>query len=433
MLSTINLNRLHSGRFSGSLLLALFFVLMVAISGCDSSDSSSDEVTFEGRVIQSADRGGDNGEGVADARVTAWVYSGSGLQALPGEATTNAEGHFTLTTSGTAASVVLRAETDDMEASALVEPNVAVSGTVRVPPMTRKSTMQAEAYADARSSSNQVHAFDAIVYVDATTAAALEGGTTDIENVGDAVAASVDAEVAYATHAQGGGATDAQVQATLTTRTSAASQYRAALVAATTASARAQARAAFEEAYVTAYSQADLSYSAQAQAALTNARAAARFSGELSTESGFAASRQAQVLAAHSVALAVEQEFEAAGASQARLSALAQARASFVAAVRAAASAQAIAEAYASYRTAVSVELAGETALNTSVIQAAFAATTTARAALEGSVTAAVNVQVIAGAFVTFFTTVREATEVSFGLGVEGAWAARVVALLSVH
>lgn len=428
--------RSRGDRFIGSLLFALplFLILILAISGCDSTDPITEEdVTFEGRVVEFPERGGEDLQGVEGARVTAWIHSGSGLQALPGNVTTDATGHFSLNTSGTTAAVVLRSEMDAFEASTLVEPGVSVSGTIRVPPMTHESTKQAEAYAEARSSSNRVHSFDAVAYVDAFAATALDAGTTSVEAVSAALASAVDAEVAYATHADGGGASDSHVSSVVSARTTAATDYRTALLEASTPVDREQARIVFERAYVTAYSGAGISYNAQAEASLVNARAAARFSGELSTASGFAAARQAQILAAYTVATAIEKHFEDAGAEEFRLIELAQARAEFMAAIRTAGTGAIIAEAYNDYRGVVFLHLAGETGLNASLIEAAFVATSPIRAALQSNVLAATNPEMVASAFVTFFTAVQDATRQLFDLGVEGAWAADIVALLSVH
>lgn len=424
-----------------SLLALAFSVVLLSTTGCDSTTNDPDPepgaATYTGQVTSDegyASRGAtrssaSNAGPVEGAVVTAFAVTADGqLRPLQGRATTNAEGRFSLETDGTTGAVVLAAEKADFESSALIESGVASSGTVTVPPMNEESHAEAEVYIGTRAASPEVQVADVVAYVSARTAADLEAGTTTTTAVAAAVAAAVEAEAAFLQTEEGGDASEAEVSQAEERRSRGYATFRASITSATTAEARTNAVQAFEEAYAQAYAEGDVTASQQAEASQAGARAAVRFSG--SSSASFGTVQQARLNAALATALAVEEEFEAAGASSGRLSALAQARASFVAAIRAAASAEAIAQAEAAYVSTVRTELAAEADVSTVALTSAEATTAVAETALDASVQTAASAQAVAEAYATFFVAARTAVEAA--LGADAALAVKVVTLLSV-
>jgi hypothetical protein len=424
---------LTAWRASRAAVFALVAAGLLSLTACDSADHGAlTDATFQGAVTQDPGHAeeGTTGSGVEGATVTAVSVGATGqTTALGGQATTNAQGSYTLTVPGTVDAVVIEAQTATGRYAALVEAGAATGGTVRVPPMNVESTAEADVYVRARAHSQLVTAADVAAYVSAATAAAIRAGHTTVDQVAASVAAAVEAEAAFAGAQQGGNVSAQALANVRTQRAGAYATFRNQLAVATTAEARRTAVDAFESAYLTAFTAATLTARQQAQASIAGAGAAARFVGTTNVSAAFRTAQQARVFAAATAALAIEQEFRAAGASQARLDALAQARTTYLAAVRGATTAQALADAAAAYRAAVRTELAAQANIDASALDSAIAATANARTTLDVAVATATTAQAVAQAYAAFFAAARQAAATS--LGAQAGFSAEVIALLS--
>lgn len=416
-------------------LVVLVTLLFVAV-GCDSNDpdiSATGDATFTGRVT--SDEGYVTGSAnrsaagpVRGAVVTAAAVSANGqTRLLQGQATTDAEGRFSLDADGSAGVVVLMAEQADFRSSVLIEAGGAASGSVMAPPMTAESHAEADVYVAARTRSQRVKPADAVAYVSARTAAEIESGATSASDVAASVAAAAEAEAAYLRTDEGGETSGNTVEEGQAERTRGYASFRTRITSAMSVEARTAAVQAFEDAYARAYAEAGVTASHQAQASRAGARAAVTFSG--SSDARFATQQQARLYAALATAFAVEEEFRAAGAASSRVSALAQARAALAASIRAAATAEALAQAEAAYEAAVRTELTAEADVSAAALASADTATTAANATLDASVQAAATAEAVAQAYATFFASARTAAETV--LGTDAAFAVKVVALLS--
>lgn len=406
--------------------LAALLVAGLFASGCDAVAPA--EVTIQGSVTTQVAHDTD-GAPVEDATVRSREVRNDGTQRpMEGEATTDAQGRYTLVTETTATPVILEATWGNQRAAVAIEAGAATASTLHAPPMTGETTAQADVFVEARARSARVTVADAAAHVGARAAAAIRQGTTTAAQVGSAVAASAEAEARVALHADGGGMTQAALEAVQRHRANAYTQLRAQMRAATTVEARRAAVQAFLEAYAAAYAAAGVAVRQQAQIALAAAAAAQRFAGAHAA-AAFATYQRAELFAALKLARAVEAEFQAAGATQARLQALAQARAALLAAMHAATTAQARAAALAEYRATVRTHFIEQTGRPASEIDAAFAATAAARTALNAAVLGAATGEAVANAYVTYFAAARQAAEGE--LIAAARWSARAIVLLS--
>jgi hypothetical protein len=342
--------------------------------------------------------------------VAAEVTSSGQLSAMSGQATTDADGEYSLDVEGTTAPVVLTATSGAFTTRAMIEAGGAASGTVSAPTMTAETDAEVEVFLAARANSAAVTVADVAFYVTRDLAGRISGGTASAEDVALAIAAAVRAEAAYASERGAGGDNDDAAEE----REDAYASYRAAIYAATTTTAGAAARRLFEEAYAGAYTAAGASADVQAGAGLAASAAAARFSGDLSSSAAFDLTRQARLHAALAGALATEALFRSEGATG-RLTALADAREELAVAIGTALSAGAIEAAEADYRAVVRGELAAESGLSLSDIEAGEAATASARTALGIALAAATTANEAAEAVATFHAAARTAVDAALG------------------
>ena len=96
-----NLFARPTGRYLSTLLL----VGSLGVAGCDSG-GTDDEITIRGRVSDDASSGLTTGPIEGAAVVAAEVSSSGELSAMSGQATTDADGEFSLETEGTTAPVL---------------------------------------------------------------------------------------------------------------------------------------------------------------------------------------------------------------------------------------------------------------------------------------------------------------------------------------
>jgi hypothetical protein len=388
-------------------------LLLAPLAGCDSDGSTGAEVTIQGRVTSEVPSGSGGAGGPVEGAtvVAARVTSDGALDALDGQATTDADGAFTLTTEGTTDAVVLTAtEGSDFRARALLEAGAARSGTLTASPLTVETTAEADVYLDLRARSSAATAADVVFYVTGEVAERIDANETTAAEFAAAIDAIVEAEAAY----DGTGDRADEVE---DERTQAYATLRASLAAATTADARRAASRAYEAAYAGAAAEAGATAEVQTGAALAAAKAAVRFSTDLPTAVSFSLERQARIYATQAAALAAEAAFRTNGAETSRLNALAAARTTLLTEVVNAADPQAVAAAEATYRAAVRAELAAETDLTQGQIEVGQNATASARASLETALSTATTTGAVATAVEAFYASARSAVAAALGTG----------------
>ena len=405
--------------------LAFLLAAAVLVTGCDSTDGVESDATFEGRVT---DEGG-FGKTMADiegAVVTASNVTAGGTTQLSGEATTNAQGRFSLDVDGAADEVVLTAQKASFRARTMAY--TAGRGRVKTMPMTMESTGEADVFIQVRGRSDaaDVMMSDVAVYVTEQVAAEIDGNTSAAANVAAAIAAEARAKREYVREEEG----DENIDEIEENENDAFLQLQADLYASSSASAEAAAMEAFENALIEAYSDADVSIETQAKARHAGRAAISVFTNGTAS---FHLRKRAELMAALATAHAIEAAFRAEGASSARLNALAQARSTLISNIRAASSTTAVASAKANYASSVETELASEAQVSTNVLSTATTAMGIAKATLDITVNTASSASVIAAAHATFFQSAESAAQSSIGSATtKASLAARVLALLEV-
>jgi len=443
----------------GKITLAILATIIIYGTGCDSSVDSGnggDSVTLSGRVAEYDETAGKAGNsmqassltsmnGVEGAVVTATaIHADGSVSALDGQATTNAEGEFTLVVEGEGAADHVRvlAETEDgFEASAVVQVNGQSSLNTR--PITSASHAQASVYVaakaedDAESHDEGVTKADASVIVHVDAASEINSSANVAQDIGTALAGAVKAQGEFRSQTNA----DIDMSAIGNAKVDAYSRFQSALSTSAGSTARANAYVELENDYVTIFSDNGVDFETQAKLHQTGSalllKAGKNMSGHVETS----IRKQAELVRAHATALAVEAMLEAEGASQARLDALADARVTLVAEIRAATSAEAIAEAIATYRASVHAETEAHYSIDASILAAAEAQIESSYTLLNETLA---NLSILLGgvaeataeAFAGFYASAQADAKASFehsGLSeAEAESAAEVVVLLYV-
>lgn len=431
----------HLYKFS---LLGLLAAGLV-VAGCDTGVDAESVTQITGQVTDNSSYGGEqNAEApqethqklasIEGAVVTAARVAADGSTTeLDGQATTDTEGNFSIEVSDAPEVVLLKAEGEsDFESGVLVY--AGNQSSVQAAPMTSESHAETKVYVEVRSESSSeehVTAADVAAYVDANTAADIEAGATSAANVAAAIHNAVEAEAAY--HSEESSEIDAGLVANA--KKGAYAQLQASLATAADASARAEAIQAFEATLASLYAEAGASAQTQAEGRQAGTSLVIEFSANASSDAELGLRKKAELLRAYATAQANEAVFEAEGAAQASLDALADARNTLISEIRAATSVEAIIDAKASYKAAVKDELETSFDVDASMIVSAEESTESAFSALED---AFVNLDLLLGnaieasvnAYSTFYAEAQSAAETALEASADAEACATVIVTL---
>ena len=415
--------------------LLLVLVAGLAMVGCDSGGEGGEKssATISGQATDNQSSGGSSSTnattqaaqqtGVEGAVVTASSVNASGSTgSLEGQATTNADGNFTLEATGEGVNGVVRlnASTDGEYSSGTV---VFVDGRseVRSQPMTAETNAEAKVYADAKAEDEAsshvegVTAADVAAYVDGTAAADINGGGTASSEVASAIAASVEAETQSNASSDDGASASAVADA----KANAYTQLQSSL-----ANAEANAVANFENTMATLYAEAGASEKSQAESRQTSTSIMIEFSASASSDAKLGLRKQAELLRAEATARAQEAIFKAEGASDATLSALADARTNLKANIRTATSVDAIVSAKSDYEATVKTKMEGTFDVSGSTISSAESSISTsvstlfdALSGLLGNLSGAADAAV--SAYSTFYSDAQANAKASFSSSID--------------
>jgi hypothetical protein len=310
----------------------LAIVLAASLAACDTATGvMADQVTLQGTVTDAQGFATDGTwAGVQGATVTAYAIGQDGqLRPLRGQATTDAQGRYTLMTDITDRPVRIQAvpagHTEAMYATT-IEAGGFTQGTVQAAPMTAESVVQADVYNHLLTEDPNFSLADVHAHIGPGAAASVHEGHMTARDLAASVRAGVEAERAFAMHQDGGGLTNDAVERTRVERERAFADFRTQAASATTPEARLDAETAWLDAYARGYDAAGLSPMQQGHAATAGAAAGARVNGSHNPEAAFHASHRARSLAALSTSYGIEDEFRTAGATQARLDGMRNAR-----------------------------------------------------------------------------------------------------------
>lgn len=401
---------------------------LIGLTGCDSTTGVDGEadVTLQGRVTDDSGFGKASGAqgDVEGAVVTAANVSADGsLNQLEGEATTNADGRFRLDVDGAADEIIVVAQKSEFESRAMVQTRG--QSSVNTMPLTAESHAEADVFVEARKQDDgdEVSMSDVAVFVTSQVGADVRSGSRSASDVAASLLAEARARTEFVRDEEG----EEEAEEARENENEAFFELQANLSVATNAGAQAAAISQFEEALIDAYTAAGVAIETQAKARQTS-RAAVVHLGSAT----FDMEKQTILLASMATARAIEASFEAAGASNTRLSALVQARENMVAELRAASSAAAAAEAKADYEASAKAELAAEANVDQSTLETASAAVSTAKTALSAALVAAGSAAGVVNAHAEFYASAESAAEAALeGATTNASLAATVLAMLS--
>lgn len=310
-------------------LVAAFVLALVAACGIDDEfQRIADEANtgyVEGRSESSSASEAPGMQPMAEVSgevAVAGRIDSSGTFVEKGRADVDASGHYRIgvdVSDGAISDLIVRIESGgEKQGSVIVAGSVRAMTTVEAAPINTETTVEAEAYASARSeghweeregSSTLLRA-----HINADVAAEVHGGSqteADILALGQAASASIKAYAEAFLDADVG-VTEAELESALTALTDARASLDAALHAAADAEAEAEAHASFEQAAQQAYEDASITLEQQSRAAQSSAEAFLLFAGELSTEARAHAQAEAEKQRATTVSALVEAQVTAA-------------------------------------------------------------------------------------------------------------------------
>lgn len=439
----------------------------LVLTGCDSggvnedggNNGSAETATISGQVTDQSGAGSSQGvtngmkstaAGIEGATVTAVnVHADGSTNTLKGEATTDADGSFTLEVEGESISDVVLVQAEESSANFSSSALVKLDGQsdVEAQPITAETKAEAAVYLEAEArdgdqeeeenpESGGVMLADVAMHVDAKTAADINAGSTAEADVAAAIRNAVRAEAQYMS------STDADVdaQALAEAKASAFAELQSNLAAAADASARADAEETFEATMANLLVEAGASAETQAKTRQSSTTVMTEFSAsaDVSSEAAVGLRKQAELLRAYATAKAVEAKFEAEGAAQSSIDALVDARNTLMADIRSASSVEAIADVKADYETTVEAQLESELDVDSTL-------RTTVEGSIEASVTAlneavaAVSMkssdaaQAVVDAYTTFYADAESAAESSLSSNAHAEAAATIIVLMSVN
>ena len=440
--------------------LCFGFVLVVglAMTGCDSNGGGMSEnpesTTITGRVTNNGSSGSGTAsatpskaarDGVEGATVTAVSVGADGTtRALEGEATTNADGEFTITVEGENISNVVRLNAQgegDFSSSVIVM--TGGQSQVQTQPMTAETAAEADVYLEAKAedeaSSHEegVTAADVAMYVNADAAADLNAGATQDSKVAAAIASTVKAETQMNAEAEGAASADAVAD----TKANLYADLQSGLATASSASSRTDVMTTFEDGMANLYVEAGGTAESQARSRQAGTSVMIEFSGTVSSDAALGLRKQAELLRAEATARVEEATFEAEEASNSTINALVQARQQLKTDLRAASSIDAIVDANATYEASVKSQMesafgisAATIAVAETEIEGSLEALSTALANIGGTLDGAAEAAV--SAYNSFYSNAQASAKTSFEATTSASTAeaaAKALLYVSVH
>ena len=405
----------------GRITTALSLAAIIFWSGCseDSDNMTQPESTarISGKVYSSSSPGAlakttapVEGASVTVARLQA---DGSFQTVSTGAVQTNASGEFQVEADVSAESgLFVIAEKGSQRWMAVVNSTVEAGETTVCQPHTDESTAEAEAAReDVQEDQNRDIAYtDIAAYIDAELGSRIKGNASAGATVVGALKSSGQARQQALLHSEIG-ATSAQIEAAAQARAAAQQQLEVSLYQA--GENQSMIEAAYEsyhQALVNAYVNAGLTASAYAKAGEVAARSWVKNTATLSTQARLAAVKSAAYLRAWAVARGNEARFQAAGAAQAQMNAVANAGVSLRASIRSAASEAEILAAFESYHNTVIEQLkitlsAQATAISN--VDVAINEIGGAKATLSVAVSAAASTNALVDAYMAYYSSVK--------------------------
>lgn len=403
------------------LVFACHFVLLGCGSGDDNPGQAGETATIQGTVTNDAGfsklaqvRGPVDAATVTVAQIQA---DGSLQTVSTAEAETDVNGNYTVEADVDGADgLIVVAQKGNVTWKTVVSSKAERGQTTRSQPHNDESTTEAELREEheRKQTSDDVPYSDEGAFISAEVAAEVKGDGVAIAEL----ATAMEAEAAAHIQALGDaaiGATTAQIQNAEDAKAQAQIELETSLnIAAGNQVAIDAALETHHQAIVDAYIDAGIPARAYAKARTVSAKRAEKSSGNLNADARFRLQQSAKAFTSWSIDRACQSEFTASGASNAELTALANAGVTLRADIDAATTGNQIEAALEAYHDAVINELQSAVSTHATAIttmDATIHATGGAKLTLESAVSATATTQALIDAYVNFFNAVRTLVE----------------------
>jgi hypothetical protein len=412
------------------LLLLILVAAMLSVAACDSDSgiSDADGIRISGVVTDDATVAKAAGE-VDDADVQARKVDRDGdTEPSGGQATTDSQGRYELSTSSRSDLMLVTAVRDGFESRVMVDTRAEASGTVGAVTMTSETRAEADVFVEARKEGHShVGVGEVMAWVSAEAAGRIDGGAATAAQVAVAIGIAEEARRSYLVAEHNA---TAQTLATIDAEEEAAFRaYQTVVSGSTSGQVHTNAMAGLRAAVSTSGS--DVNADARSREAARAALIA--LGGSLDSEVRFDLRTSAELSTALATRAAVDAGFQAMAAAGAQ--AVSAAGATLSEALASADTEVEIEAAWHAYGETVRSHLAVELGLTIELLDLAVGSLSALEAALEASLASAASVDAVVEANATWFTGAETAlrTVLDADTNADAEIGAGVLVLVEVH
>lgn len=422
-------------------LLLVILALTFAGTACDSNNATGpgeEPAAIEGRVenddAQNKDKNSSptTAAAVEGATVTAARITADGsFETIPGvETQTNAEGKFTLNIDAEAVAnsgqqIVVIAEESGQQWKAFVAGQLQSGTTVQVQPLTVESSGEADVYAELIASGNDdmVSKADVEAYIDAGASAEIHSNSQAAVTFAEALAAEAGARAEFYAN-QSAEITEEQKQQILEAKNQAQLQLESELYTATSTEDEQAAMETFIQAIIQAHADAGVDAELYARAKEMSGRVYVKHCSEVSAEASSEARTKAALITSYAIDAAVQARMQAEGAAGSNIQAAAEAAVKLRSDIKAHTSATKddIDAAFETYNEAVVAALSQEFSASSQTIteiNVQINEDNGAKANLESSLEATLDLQLFVNAYSSFSSAVKTIVDETFTTATE--------------
>ncbi|MDZ7692275.1 MAG: hypothetical protein U5K69_14260 [Balneolaceae bacterium] len=348
------------------------------------------------------------------------------MRLFPGaETQTNAEGEFTLNIDAQAVAssgeqIIIMAEKNSQQWKAFLTSELQSGSTVQVQPLTVESSGEADVYTKliAEGNADLVSKADVEVYIDTKASSEIRSNSQAAATFAEALAAEAQARAEFYAN-ESAEFSEEQAQQIMDAKIQAQLQLENQLNAATSPEEEQEAMQAFMQAIVLAHLDAGVDAELYAKAKEMSNRVFVKHSSDISAEVSSEIRTNAALLTSYAIDAAVQTRMQAEGAVESNIQAAADAALTLRSDINALTSAtkEDIDGAFESYNEAVVAALSQEFSASSQTITGINAQINNnagAKASLESSLSATLDLQVLADAYASFYSEVQTIVDETF-------------------
>ncbi len=416
-------------------LLKAAFVLILAfgLASCSKNDNPVDSnmgsSTVSGRITTSdglpkspakastvqATQGGVQGATVILAQVQA---DGSLKTVSTNAVQTDAAGKFTVNTNLSGVNnIIVVANQGSTEWKARVSSTLQSGTTVYAPPLNTKSTTEADLYIKivSQSHAQDVDESDLKLLMDSDVAAQIKGDDNAQAQIINAMAAKYQATSQAAVNSYFG-FSNSQMQAMASARANAKAKLDQALYASGDSDDETDNDVNdYEGTVIAASSSSNISASSYAELMRIGLTAFINATSSMSAQAKFAVAKSFSKRYAFVLSYAMQEQFTAAGASNAQINAVSSAGNTLYASIKSSTDVSQITDAYVQYRSSIQSELKLTLSAYASIIDSINTTINTgAKTTLVSITSSGASFSSLVNAYITFFTSIKSSTQASF-------------------